>query len=63
MSSVDPVDRNSPSPEVIILTASAALPVRAKTEPCANLPNAFQNNEPFSSASATSSFSKASAEA
>ena len=39
---VDPVDRNAASPEVIIWTASEALPVRAKTQPRINIPFAFQ---------------------
>ena len=52
---VAPVDRNAVIPEVIIWTASEALPVRAKSQPCAIIPSAFQNKAPFSSAKATSS--------
>ena len=42
-------------PEVIIWTASEALPVRAKTQPWSIIPSAFQNKAPFSSAKAMSS--------
>ena len=43
---VDDVDRNALSPKVAIWTASEALPVNAKMYPRANIPKAFQNNEP-----------------
>ena len=52
---VAPVDRNAVIPEVIIWTASEALPVKANTQPCIIIPYAFQNKAPFSSAKATSS--------
>jgi hypothetical protein len=42
---VAPVDRNAMIAEVIIWTAS--LPVRAKSQPCKNVPSAFQNKAPF----------------
>ena len=56
---VDPVDRHAVIPEVIIWIASEALPVRANTQPCFIIPNAFQNKVPFSSAKATSSSTSA----
>ena len=40
---VAPVDRNAMIAEVIIWTASEPLPVRAKSQPCKNVPSAFQN--------------------
>ena len=42
-------------PEVIIWTASEVLPVRAKSQPCTNIPSGFQNKAPFSSANAMTS--------
>jgi hypothetical protein len=42
-------------PEVIVWTASEALPVKANTLPWHIIPIAFQNRAPFSSAKATSS--------
>ena len=56
---VAPVDRNAVIPEVIIWTASEALPVRANSQPCNIIPTAFQNERSFSSANATSSSSSA----
>src|SRR5258707_387811 len=53
--SVAPVDRDAAIPEVIILTASEALPVKAKSQPCRNIASAFQSKAAFSSASAKSS--------
>ena len=40
-------------PEVIIWTASEALPVKAKRQPRSTIPTAFQYREPFSSAKAS----------
>jgi hypothetical protein len=41
--------------EVIMGTASATLPVRAKSKPWSIIPNAFHNRALFSSAKVTSS--------
>jgi hypothetical protein len=43
---VDPVGRNTVSPEVVIWIASEALPVRANTQPWFSVPSGFQNTEP-----------------
>ena len=56
---VAPVDRHAVIPEVIIWTASEALPVRLRSQPRPNIPKAFHNAAPFSSASATSSSTRA----
>src|SRR5262245_40446303 len=47
---VVPVDRNAAMPEAILWTASEALPISAKRQPCIGVQSAFQNKEPFSSA-------------
>jgi hypothetical protein len=44
---VAPVDRNAMIAEVIIWTASEPLPVKAKSQPCKNVPSAFQNKASF----------------
>jgi hypothetical protein len=45
---VVPVDRNAAMPEVILWTASEALRVNAKRQPCIGVQSAFQVKEPFS---------------
>jgi hypothetical protein len=52
---VAPVDRRAVVPEVRIWTASAALPVTAKSQPRFTIALAFQNTASFSSAKAASS--------
>jgi hypothetical protein len=53
---VVPIDRNSVIPEVSIWTALEALPVRAYTTPCQDVPATFQDKAPFFSARAASSW-------
>ena len=56
---VAPADRHAVIPEVIIWTASEALPVRPRSQPRPNIPRVLQNAASFSSASAISSSTRA----